>query len=120
MRQPPVSINDPHGIGALDGSTPLNGILGAILGETRDQQKQRLEEITKDAKDITGLVRKKNNPIEADAASAPAPSSNVTKSNGLSTESDAKASTKRKVDFAGEASEIQAVKKAKVEEDNEA
>ena len=118
LHQPPVSINDPRGTGALSGSTPLDGILGAILGETADQQKKRLEEATKDAKDITGLVRKKK-PVAADVASAPAPVKNGTTSNGALVEADVKASTKRKADSGEEPAELQVGKKAKVEDADE-
>ena len=59
LRKPPVSINDPKGMGTLDGSTPLNGILGQILGESKDEQKKRLEEASIGAKDLTGLVKRK-------------------------------------------------------------
>jgi HAT1-interacting factor 1 len=59
LRKPPVSINDPKGTGTLDGSTPLNGILGQILGESKDEQKKRLEEASIGAKDLTGLVKRK-------------------------------------------------------------
>lgn len=59
LRQPPVSVNDPNGTGTLDGSNPLSGILGSILGETPGAQKARLEEASKDAKDLTNLVKRK-------------------------------------------------------------
>lgn len=59
LRQPPVSINDPTGTGAIDGANPLSGILGSILGESPEAQKTRLEEASKDANDLTNLVRRK-------------------------------------------------------------
>lgn len=59
LQKPPVSINDPKGTGTLDGSTPLNGILGQILGESKDEQKKRLEQASLSAKDLTGLVKRK-------------------------------------------------------------
>lgn len=72
LKKPPVSINDPKGTGTLDGSTPLNGILGQILGESKDEQKKRLEEASLGAKDLTGLVRrKKAKSPAADEKSAP-------------------------------------------------
>jgi len=45
--------------GAPDGSNPLVGILGSLLGESPAQQKSRIEEATKSANDLTGMVRKK-------------------------------------------------------------
>ncbi|MCJ1395143.1 hypothetical protein MMC18_008024 [Xylographa bjoerkii] len=59
LRQPPVSINDPRGTGAVDGATPLSGILGSILGESPEAQKARIEEASQGAQDLTNLVRKK-------------------------------------------------------------
>ncbi|MCJ1477852.1 hypothetical protein MMC13_006525 [Lambiella insularis] len=59
LRQGPVSINDPRGTGAIDGATPLSGILGSILGESPEAQKARIEEASQSAKDLTNLVRRK-------------------------------------------------------------
>ena len=59
LRQPPVSVSDPTGTGTLDGSTPLSGILGSILGESPEEQKKRLEEASRGAKDLTNLVKRK-------------------------------------------------------------
>jgi HAT1-interacting factor 1 len=59
LKKPPVSINDPKGTGSLDGSTPLNGILGQILGESKEEHRRRLDEASLTAKDLTGLVKKK-------------------------------------------------------------
>ncbi|KAI9878724.1 MAG: hypothetical protein M1830_010684 [Pleopsidium flavum] len=59
LRQPPVSINDPTGTGAIDGTNPLSGILGSILGESPAAQKARIEEATKGAHDLTNLVKRK-------------------------------------------------------------
>lgn len=56
-------------------ANPLNGILGAVLGETEAETKARVEEAKKTATDLTGLVRKKKAaPVEETAApEAPAP-----------------------------------------------
>lgn len=54
-----MSINDPTGAGSVDGTNPLNGILGSILGESATAQKLRLDEASKGARDVTGLVRRK-------------------------------------------------------------
>jgi HAT1-interacting factor 1 len=109
LKKPPVSINDPKGTGTLDGSTPLNGLLGQILGESKDEQSKRLEEASRGAKDLTGLVkRKKGRSPAAQEKSAPgdrAPNGPAT-TNG-----------KRKAgDFAEGVEELGTGKKAKVYE----
>lgn len=55
--------------GAPDGSNPLVGMLGSLLGESTAQQKSRIEEATKTANDLTGMVRKKK-PATAKPAEA--------------------------------------------------
>ena len=59
LRQAPVSINDPTGTGSVDGADPLSGILGSILGEPEVAQRARIEEASKGANDLTGLVKRK-------------------------------------------------------------
>lgn len=60
LRNPAVNLNGVTGpAGAPDESNPLGGILGSILGESAVQQKARIEEATKSANDLTGLIRKK-------------------------------------------------------------
>ena len=59
MREPPVSVNDPTGTGTIDGTNPLSGILGSILGESIEAQKARVEEATRNANDVSGLVKRK-------------------------------------------------------------
>ena len=66
LRKPPVSINDPTSTGDPNGATPLNGILGQILGESKEEQSKRLAEANAQAKDISGLVKKK--PAKSPAA----------------------------------------------------
>lgn len=75
---------------------PLGGILGAALGESSEDAKVRIEEATKTANDLTGLVRK-NKSAAAPAEAAP------TEANG-----------KRKVEDEADAGD-EPVKKAKVE-----
>lgn len=70
LKKPPVSINDPLSTGDPHGATPLNGILGQLLGESEEEQKKRLEEASKGAKDISGLVKKK--PVKLEGAPSPA------------------------------------------------
>lgn len=59
LRQPPVSASEPTGLGTVDGSYALNGILGSILGESPADQGLRLEEASRGAKDLTSLVKRK-------------------------------------------------------------
>lgn len=102
LRQPPVSINDPTGTGAIDGANPLSGILGSILGESPAAQKARIEEATKGAHDLTNLVKRKR-PASDDRQDG-VPSAAV---NG---------GGKRTLEFADEVQEAGSMKKAKVEE----
>ena len=73
-------MSDPNSTGALDGSIPLQGILGQIYGESTDQQKERLAEATRQATDLSGsgMIRKKAKPTTTATATsataiAPAP-----------------------------------------------
>lgn len=99
LRQPHVSVNDPSGMGTIDGSNPLSGILGSILGESPAAQKARLEEASKDAKDLTNLVKRRK-PAGGEVSRASEPPS--IRSNG-----------KRKVGFGDEVEEVGIGKKAK-------
>jgi HAT1-interacting factor 1 len=47
-----------------DGSGALASVLGSILGESPEEQKARVEEATKNANDISGLVRRKKHAAE--------------------------------------------------------
>jgi HAT1-interacting factor 1 len=52
---------------------PLAGILAQAMGESPAQQKVRIEEATKNARDLTGLVRHRKKPKtggESDAATS--------------------------------------------------
>lgn len=46
----------------LAGSDPVGGILGSLLGASPKAQKARIEEATKEAIDLTGLVRHRKRP----------------------------------------------------------
>jgi HAT1-interacting factor 1 len=108
LKKPPVSINDPKGTGTLDGSTPLSGILGQILGESKEEQKKRLEEASQSAKDLTGLVKRK----KAKSPAAPETSAQST----TITNGPAASNGKRKaVEFAEDVSEQGSTKKTKLE-----
>ena len=68
LRKPPVTIGDPTGSGTIDGTNPLVGILGSLLGEPPAAQKERIEEATKDANDLTNLVKRKKTPASGSSA----------------------------------------------------
>ena len=89
-------------MGTIDGSNPLSGILGSILGESPVAQKARLEEASKGAKDLTNLIKRKK-PAEGEA-------SKITGSHGI------QSNGKRKVDFGDEVEEVGTGKKAKISE----
>lgn len=55
----PAGASDP-----TDGN-PLSGILGSLLGESPSEQKTRLEEATRGARDLTGLVRRRKEETKA-------------------------------------------------------
>jgi HAT1-interacting factor 1 len=46
---------------------PLGGILVSILGESKDEQRKRVDDATKGARDLTGLVRRKKATDETEA-----------------------------------------------------
>lgn len=52
---------------------PLAGVLAQAMGESPAQQKMRIEEATKNARDLSGLVRHRKKPkadVEGDAAAS--------------------------------------------------
>ncbi|KAI1362313.1 hypothetical protein F5Y08DRAFT_312410 [Xylaria arbuscula] len=54
LRKPPVELD-----AALGQDNPLTGLLGQALGESSSEQAARVEEAKKNAKDLSGLVRKR-------------------------------------------------------------
>lgn len=52
-------MQDPRGTGTIDGADPQGGILGKLLGESPAEIRARLEAASNEAKDLTGLVKKK-------------------------------------------------------------
>ncbi len=94
-----MSINDPKGMGTIDGSEPLTGILGSILGETPAAQKARLEEAAKSAQDLTKLVKRKR-PAGSESSKFIGPDSHPTIG-------------KRKVDFSEEIEAVGMGKRAR-------
>ncbi|KAH9819783.1 NASP-related protein sim3-like [Teratosphaeria destructans] len=75
LRNPAVSmsgLNAAGPAGASDGSDPLRGILGAMLGESKAEQQKRISEVTAAANDLSGLVKHKKPKVEHGANGAPA------------------------------------------------
>lgn len=100
LRQPPVSVNDPRGMGLMDGSNPLTSILGSILGESPAAQKARLEEVSQGAQDLTSLVKRKR-PAESESSKTTDRDSNMIIG-------------KRNNSLAMEVEEVSTVKKARI------
>ena len=57
-------------------ANPLGGILGAAIGESSAEAQARIDEATKTATDLSGLIRKKKPKDESADEAAPAPDSN--------------------------------------------
>lgn len=68
LRKDPVDAADL--LGSSSAGNALGGIFGAVLGETPADTQARVEEAKKTATDLTGLVRKKKQPTDAES---PAP-----------------------------------------------
>ena len=58
LRRPPVSIEESND----KNEAFLKGILGQMMGETPAQQAARLDAATKNANDLSGLVKKRKQP----------------------------------------------------------
>ncbi|KAI1455304.1 hypothetical protein F4805DRAFT_436322 [Annulohypoxylon moriforme] len=54
LRKPPMDVNS-----VLASDDTVLGVLGAALGESTEKKEARIEEAKKNAKDVSGLVRKK-------------------------------------------------------------
>lgn len=59
-----LTAGDPAG--AFDGSDPLRGVLGAVLGGSKAEQAERLREVTSSANDLSGLVKKRKAKVEVE------------------------------------------------------
>ncbi|KAI9820445.1 MAG: hypothetical protein M1832_003778 [Thelocarpon impressellum] len=105
LRNPPVDI-EAATHGPSDASNPLSSILGSLLGEAPSDQAARIEQATKEATDLSGLVRRKKPTSTAEAG----PSKNGVNGNGAG---------KRKVEFAEEVEEVGTGKKARIEDAGE-
>ena len=102
--------NDPIDAKGLlgEGADPMTGILGAVIGETPAETKARVEEATKTANDLTGLVRKKKT---KDAPAADAPTETATES-----KTETNGNGKRKAEDDAPVEDEAAAKKAKTDE----
>ncbi|KAL8762275.1 MAG: hypothetical protein Q9184_001687 [Pyrenodesmia sp. 2 TL-2023] len=106
LRQSPISIDNSASGGNGDGSVPLGGILGSMLGESPAAQREKLSEASKGATDLSNLVKRKK------------PSANPA-SEEVGDDTAAKSGGKRKVDFVEEVVEVGTGKKAKLLDGNE-
>ena len=88
-------------MGAVGGSNAITGLLSSMLGESPAAQKARVEEASRGANDLTGLIKKKK-PAVADTPNSAESETAQSSSNG-----------KRKVDFDEEVEEVGSGKKAK-------
>ncbi|KAM0719322.1 hypothetical protein Q7P37_005227 [Cladosporium fusiforme] len=67
LRNPsPAALTAGDPTGALDGSDPMRGVLGAMLGESRAEQAKRLQQATSQANDLSGLVKKRKAKVDVD------------------------------------------------------
>lgn len=87
LKNPPIDVNEAlYGPSGIVGSgNTLGGVLGAALGESAEQKQARVEEAKKAAKDLTGLVRKKQKAEPqptADSATTAAPAASGLNGNG--------------------------------------
>ncbi|KAI9846681.1 MAG: hypothetical protein M1837_003736 [Sclerophora amabilis] len=114
LRAPPVSVEAALAgpAGAPDGSNPMTGILGSILGESPAEQKARIESAMNDANDLTGLVRRKK-PVVTTGEQDGEAENNASTANGTN------GNGKRKVEFAEEVEEVGTGKKARIEDASE-
>ena len=66
----PSSSSDPQGTSALDEADFKSGILGSLLGESPAEVRARLEAVSNEAKDVSGLVKKKKPNTNGSAVSS--------------------------------------------------
>lgn len=97
----------------------MTGILGAVIGETAAETKARVEEATKTANDLTGLVRKKkakDTPAATDAPVADAAPAATETEATPTTETKADTNGKRKAEDEAPVEDEVAAKKVKTDE----
>ncbi|KAL9030644.1 MAG: hypothetical protein Q9196_001254 [Gyalolechia fulgens] len=105
LRQSPVSINGALASGNADRAEQLGGILGSILGESPAAQREKLDEASIGAKDLSNLVkRKKLTPSVVPE---------------LTDEDNLKSNGKRKVEFVEVVVEVGTGKKARLSDGDE-
>ncbi|KAK7751907.1 hypothetical protein SLS62_006208 [Diatrype stigma] len=78
LRKPPMDVDS-----VLAANNPMSGLLGAALGGDSAESKARIDEAKKNAKDLTGLVRKKakdEKEAQAEAADSEASAEKTTAS----------------------------------------
>ncbi|KAL2357774.1 tetratricopeptide repeat protein [Cryomyces antarcticus] len=111
LRNPEPVLNGAPGLDdAASGSNPLAGLLGSMLGASPAHQKARIEEATKGANDLTGLVKHKKKPaVEKDTSAV----SGASITNGAGKD-------KRKLEFADEADQATEGKKVKFDDEQAA
>jgi HAT1-interacting factor 1 len=73
LKNPAVSLSGVNATGvgpagAPDGTDPLRGILGSMLGESKAEQKKRIDEATAGANDLSGMVKRKKVKKEDEAS----------------------------------------------------
>jgi HAT1-interacting factor 1 len=101
LRGPVITVSNGGPAGA-PAENPLSSVFAQFLGESPAEQKAKLEEATKNANDLSGLVRHKKKPKPAPAVS-----------NGTSATETSNGNGKRKLEDVAEG-EVEG-KKAKVE-----
>jgi HAT1-interacting factor 1 len=67
LKAPPSDSVKDALYGPTSGVNPLGGILGATIGEAPADAAARIEEATKNATDLSGLIRHKKKPKPAEA-----------------------------------------------------
>ena len=74
LRSPAVSLTGGSGLaGASGGDDQLRGMLGAILGESKEEQQKKIKEATEGANDLSGLVKHKKKPkVDTDSSAVSA------------------------------------------------
>lgn len=69
LRSPAQALTTAGSASAPDGSDPLRGVLGAMLGESKAEQAKMIQQATSQANDLSGLVKKRKAPkVEESAA----------------------------------------------------
>lgn len=66
LKNPAVSLSGPTGPAGAPGvdDDPVRGILGEMLGESKAEQKKRIQEATEGANDLSRLVKRKKVKVE--------------------------------------------------------